>query len=222
MEVAVQMARIAEEDGITTIVSTPHFRPNDENTDLVAIHERIYAGVEMLNHELKERGIAVEVLNGAEIAMSEKLPELADRDLLPTLGDGKHILVELPIATWAAYAEQVLFELQVRGYTPVIAHFERLASAPVREIKPEDLVARGMKIQVNCESLQGKRGRDVAKLATRLLKQGLVHALGSDAHDPVDAPPLLTPCRRAVERAGGRGTFERLTGASAAEIVGRG
>lgn len=221
METAIRMARIAEEDGIRTIVSTPHFRPERLGDSVAEMYEILHSAVDVLNAELRERGIDVEVVTGAEVAMSERLPELAAEGLLPTLAGTRNVLVELPMSTYAAYAEDVLFQLQLKGYRPIIAHFERMAAAPVKSISPRVLDERGIRLQVNCESLQGRRGRAVQELAGRLLHDGLAAALGSDAHDPDDTPPRLTPCRAAVERAGGAGTFERLTTTRPAALIGR-
>ncbi|MGD9494758.1 MAG: tyrosine-protein phosphatase [Armatimonadota bacterium] len=222
IDIAVRMAEIAASDGIRIIVSTPHLRPADLGTDeLVARLELMRAGVARLNRVLSERGIEMEVVGGAEVQLWESLPELAELGLLPTLGEGRHVLIELPIVSPATYAEQVLFALQLRGYRPVIAHFERMASAPVQETRAADLVARGIKLQVNAESLAGRRGREVQRAAQDLVRRGLVSALRSDAHDPEHSPPLLSGCRRAVNRAGGRGAFERLTWDSPLEIIGR-
>ncbi|MBD3292561.1 MAG: hypothetical protein GF393_06525 [Armatimonadia bacterium] len=221
MDAAVRMAQIAEEDGITTIVSTPHYRPERLGDELEEMYALLHSAVDTLNAELQERGVNVEVLHGAEVSMCEQLPDLADRGLLPTLGEGKHVLVELPATTYAAYAEDVLFKLQLKGYKPVIAHFERLADAPVRKISPRVLVERNIKLQMNCESLLGRRGRTVSDMAQRLLKDDLVAALGSDAHDPDETPPRLTPCRGAVERVGGSGTFDRITKRRPLAIIGR-
>ena len=219
MEVAVQMARIAEADGIRTIVSTPHFRPDRMGDEAARMYDLLHSAVETLNAELQQRGVEIEVLTGAEVAMSEMLPELADRKLLPTIAGTRHVLIELPQTTYAPWAEDMLFKLQLKGYTPVIAHFERLADAPVKHVDPSILRERGIKIQVNCESLMGKRGRNVQDLAQRLLREELASGLGTDAHDPENSPPLLTPCRPMVDRVAGRGTFDLLTTHSAAEII---
>ena len=220
-EIALRMARIAQKDGIKIICSTPHLRPEqlgEKIGDTVAL---MTEGVDSLNSLLEQEGIDVEVVGGAEIQLTEDLPELAAAGLLPTLGDGRHLLVELPISSYAAYAEQVLFKLQLQGFVPVIAHFERLATAPVNEIRPEELVQRGIKLQVNCESLRGKRGREVTRAAEKLLRKDLASGLGSDAHDPDDSPPILGRSRGAVDRLGGRGTFKRLTWERPLEIIGR-
>jgi len=161
------------------------------------------------------------VVGGAELQMLESLPELGEMGRLPTLGEGRHLVIELPMTGYAAYAEQVLFELALQGYVPVLAHFERQASAPSDDIDPVVMVERGYKLQVNCESLKGRRGRDVTNLARRLIKEGLAACLGSDAHDAHDKPPGLSVCRRDVERLGGRGAFERLTWELPLGIIGR-
>ena len=221
IEIAVRMAEIAAADGIRIIVSTPHFRPEALGDRLPEVCDLMRAGVAELNRVLRQRGIDLEVVGGAEVQLWEGLPDLADAGLLPTLGEGRHVLVELPIASYATYAEQVLFALQLRGLQPVIAHFERMASAPTQEFDAEALVSRGLKLQVNCESLQGRRGRAVQSAARDLIRRGLAAGLGSDAHDPEDSPPRLSACRRAVNRAGGRGAFERLTWEQPLEIIGR-
>jgi len=221
IEIAVEMAEIAAADGIRIIVSTPHFRPEALGSRLPDVCALLREGVAELNRVLRERGIDVEVVGGAEVQLWEGLPDLADAGLLPTLGEGRHVLIELPIASYATYAEQVLFALQLKGLQPVIAHFERMAVAPAQEFDAEALVARGLKLQVNCESLQGRRGKPVQRAARDLIRNGLAAGLGSDAHDPEDSPPRLSDCRRTVNRAGGRGTFERLTWEQPLEIIGR-
>jgi protein-tyrosine phosphatase len=221
MDAAVRMAQVAEEDGITTIVSTPHFRADDLGDEVEEMYETIHSAVDTLNEVLQERGVGVEVVPGAEVGMSEQLPELADAGLLPTLGGGKHVMVELPLTSYAAYAEDILFKLQLKGYKPVIAHFERMAGAAVPKISPRVLQERGIKLQLNCESLRGKRGQAVADMGRRLLKDDLVAVLGSDAHDPDKSPPQLTPCRGIVERTGGSGTFDRITLKRPMQMLGR-
>lgn len=222
IEVAVQMAQIAAADGIRIIASTPHFRPHALGERAAEVVELMRVGVHELNRVLAERGIDVEIVPGAEVQLDDSLPELAERGMLPTLGEGRHVLIELPVTTYASFAEEVLFALQLKGFSPVIAHFERLALAAVRDIRPEALVGRGIKLQVNCESLAGRRGRAIARAARDLLRRDLVSCLGTDAHDPDDSPPLMSGARRAIERAGGRGSFERLTWDEPLHILGRG
>jgi len=217
IEVAVRMAEMAAADGVTIIVATPHFREQHMETGMPEIAE----GVARLNEVLAERGVDIEVVGGAEVQMSEKLPELARRGLLPTLGGGSHVLVELPMMGHAFYAEHVLFELALQGLTPVLAHFERTATLPVGALEAEEMVARGYALQVNCRGLLGGRGEQVTALARRLVREGLASVLASDCHDCGDRAPGLTRCRRLVEQLGGLGAFEELTWENPARILGR-
>lgn len=217
-EVAVRMAEVAAEDGTRIIVSTPHFRESHMQEDWLP---RLRDAVAELNGLLAMRDIPIEVVGGAEVEMSDMLLEVARKGWLPTIGDSKHVLIELPITSYAAYAEDVLFKLALQGYTPVLAHFERLALAVSRPSDPRTLVERGYKIQVNCESLRGKRGPEVQSLARTLIREDMASCLGSDAHDPDDRPPGLSACRRDVEQMGGRGNFDLLTWDSPLEIIGR-
>lgn len=217
-EVAVRMAQVAADDGTRIIVSTPHFREMHMQEDWMP---RLREAIAELNELLVARGIPIEVVGGAEVGMCEMLPDVARKGWLPTLGDSRHVLIELPITSYAAYAEDVLFKLALQGYTPVLAHFERLALAVSEPSDPRTLVDRGYKIQVNCESLHGKRGSEVQNLARELIRGDLVACLGSDAHDPDDRMPGLSGCRRPVDQMGGRGSFDRLTWDSPLEVIGR-
>jgi protein-tyrosine phosphatase len=113
----------------------------------------------------------------------------------------------------------VLFELDLQGLTPVLAHFERSAGLLEGSIEAEDLVERGYLLQVNCENLLGRRTPEVTALARRLVRDGLAAVLASDCHDAELRPPGLTRCRKLADRLGGDGTFERLTWHNPARII---
>ena len=80
------------------------------------------------------------------------------------------------------YEGQALFELQVAGYVPVIAHFERYPYYHGNFQKVAELRERNIKIQVNLGSLSGHYGGGIQKMAEELIQKGLVDFLGSDCH----------------------------------------
>jgi tyrosine-protein phosphatase YwqE len=80
------------------------------------------------------------------------------------------------------YEAQALFELQVAGYVPVLAHFERYPFYHGDFEKVEQLRERNIKIQVNLGSLTGHYGPRVRKMAEELIQKGLVDFLSSDCH----------------------------------------
>jgi protein-tyrosine phosphatase len=98
------------------------------------------------------------------------------------MNGSRYALVEMPFYGYPDYVEEVLFQLQLRGIRPVLAHPER-AEAVQRD--PEflaRLVERGMLSQVTAGSVVGHFGGRVERLTQTLLRRGLVHVLASDAH----------------------------------------
>ncbi|PKM44120.1 MAG: hypothetical protein CVV03_07955 [Firmicutes bacterium HGW-Firmicutes-8] len=179
METALAMARIAVEDGITTMVATPHFIEGsmENNRDL------ILGKVTEFQRVLYEVNILLKVLPGCEVFLSPDTPARLQKGELMTVNNkGKHLLVELPLQCVPSYAEQVLFDLKVMGVTPVIAHPERnveLAGKPELFL---NLVNRGCLMQINGGSINGLYGKKVQKAARILIINGLIHFIGSDGH----------------------------------------
>ncbi|WP_027356953.1 tyrosine-protein phosphatase [Desulfofundulus thermocisternus] len=193
---ALSMAWLAVEDGIESLVATPHingqYRP--ERGFLLGV-------VEQLNNLLLKYGIPLQVLPGAEYLLEPDLPERLDRGELITINDGgRYLLVELPAAFVPPYTERVLYELQLRGVTPVIAHPERHASFCRRPELLQALVSRGMAAQVTAGSLTGMFGREAARMAFYFLEHGLAHLVASDAHSSTGRKPVLSPALAEVER----------------------
>ena len=196
LEASVLMATTAAAAGIRTITATPHVSnryPNEPEVIARAIGE--------VNVALARRGIAVAVLPGAEIA-TERLGQLTDERLRSlALGGGTgSLLIETPYSGAAPFLEQALFDLQVRGFRPMLGHPER--SLAMRE-KPErlaEIVGRGVAVCVNAGSLAGQFGTRTQKLAFDFLRMGLVHVIASDSHDSTRRPPDLRPGLEAIAR----------------------
>ena len=185
-EMSLAMARVAVDDGIRTIVATPHV--NDAyNVDLEAIGR--LAGE--LNVLFARAEIPLAVLAGAELAMT-RVADMTDVDLTAaSLGSGSSVLIESPYAPTLAFLDELLFDLQVRGFRPVLAHPERCPAFQRDIDRLSQLVQRGVLCSVNAGSMAGMFGTRVRRFVLQLLREGLVHDVASDAHDPVRRPPAL-------------------------------
>lgn len=178
---ALAAARQALSFGVHSIVATPHIIPGVfDNT-----RERILAQVAQLQAVLTAAGVPVCVFPGAEYYLEPELPEKLDRGELLTLADqGRHLLVELPTAGVPPYAGQVLFDLLVRGVTPVLAHPERSRELVAEPERMYRLVAQGVLVQVTAGSLTGLFGREARAAAELFVRQHWVHFVASDLHGP--------------------------------------
>ena len=173
------MVRQLHEAGFKTLIATPHVLEGRTSLSV----EEILATTEQVRQSVAEAGIPVEILPGAENYIFPDLGKWTREGKLMTLGNaGKYLLVEFPMLEIPHYTDQVFFELQVLGITPVLAHPERnkgLADEPERLV---DWANKGILFQLNIRSLSGHYGPQAKQLAEILLSSDLIHFVGSDTH----------------------------------------
>ena len=193
-EEAYQMLEIAANDGITLLAATPHFMEGW----FMPPPAEIKAGVEHLNQYADQHGLKIQVLPGMEVALSPEIPRWLKENRLLTLNDeGKYLLVELPANEVPIYTASILFELQLRGIKPILAHPERNRAIADNPAWLLEQVQHGALTQITAGSLLGRFGKKTQRIAQELLSAGAVHGLGSDAHSGRHRTPTL---RTAVER----------------------
>ena len=200
LEDSVEMAWRATKSGTETMLCTPHRKDIIENHSVQYIQELL----DKLRLELDERGIEIKLFLGMENHLDLELPEALANGQALRINGTRYAMVELPYLGYPIYVDNVLYQLQVQGITPVLAHPERVQAI---QQKPELLagfVERGMLSQITAGSVAGQFGGKVKKLARDLLKQGLVHVLASDAHFPEGprSPVLTEGVEAAVEIVG--------------------
>lgn len=205
-EESLAMARMAAADGVRVIVATPHVSDQYDYPAPDLIREL----TGRLNGLIQQEGLGLRVLPGAEVRTSPELVEALQAGKVMTLADrGKCVLVELPSSSQAVYAGDLFFRMQVAGYTPVIAHAERVDWLRAQPQLLREFKDRGVRLQINAESVSGAAGRGMRLQALRLAKEGLADVLGSDGHNVNSRKPLLTVAQRNLR--GRRGLFEALT-----------
>jgi protein-tyrosine phosphatase len=204
-EKSIALCRSLVGDGIETAVATPHLIDGVfEN-----ISSRVGPLVDELNGRLRRADIALTVLPGAEVDFSSRYA--AERtDELPSLGGGRAVLLEMPVAVIPPAISQTIFALRSRGFFPVFAHPERNELIQDRPGLVREWLGSGALLQLDGDSLLGVWGKRTQACAEHLLRRGLFHAMASDAHSTEKRPPRLT---EALERA------VALVGEGARELV---
>ena len=76
----------------------------------------------------------------------------------------------------------MVFELQLKGYTPVLAHPERYVYYHSTPHIYKELHDQGLLFQVNLLSLAGYYQSNIKEMAWKLLENGMVDLIGSDLH----------------------------------------
>jgi protein-tyrosine phosphatase len=149
------------------------------------------AEIATLQSALDAAGIPLKLLPGIEIFMTPETPADLAAGRAWTLAGSRYILVEIPYQPWPVYTEQVLFELQVAGYTPILAHPERYVALQHDPNRMYTLAERGVLGQVTGEALTGGNGAAVRECALTLLEHGLVQFIASDGHRAASRRPVV-------------------------------
>lgn len=197
LEEAVEMARIAEEEGIERIVATPHlFRENYLYEDLGIIEEKR----KELHRALEAGNIHVQLFCGAEVHIAHNLMEeiRKNRSSL-VINRSSYMFVEFPSRHVFSGVKELFFELMSEGIIPIIAHPERNSVFVRNPSFLYELVQMGSLAQANRGSLSGIYGREAEQAVCRFLEMNLIHFIGSDGHNTNALAPRLSEAKKMAE-----------------------
>lgn len=216
IEEALGIATQLYEAGFKTVIATPHVM---EGRDYLT-PERILEATDYLNEVLRVQGIPMTVLLGSENYIFPDMARWLTEGKLLTLGNKeKYVLVELPMSEIPHYTDQVFFELQVAGVTPVLAHPERnkrLVEEPERIITWAE---RGVLFQVDLRSLSGRYGPEAKELGLLMLESQLIHLIGSDAHRVAQSSDAYHLELELLRERASHEYFEAITGHNPQRII---
>lgn len=173
------MAKQAVEEGIDTIIATPHYIPNRyENPK-----QTILAKVEEVNEALEAAGIPLTVLPGQEPRIDGELLASMNAGKIISLANSNYIFIEFPSAHVPRYTEQLFYDLQTNGLIPVIVHPERNQEIIEHPNRLYQLVEKGALTQVTASSVCGDLGKKIKTFSNQLIEHNLTHFVASDAHN---------------------------------------
>ncbi len=216
LEIAAAMCRLAAADGCTALVATPHQRRggwwNCDAAALAALRRAVQ----------EEVGGEPVLFPGGEVHVDSQL--LAEIGRMPESGiqplaGSRYLLIEFDAAGRAREAIELVHELVVAGWRPILAHPEMLSWLADDPALVERLVELGATVQVTAMSLTGDFGRRPEADAWRLLEAGLVHFVASDAHDLYRRPPGLRRAYRAIAQRLGEEPARRLVSDNPRAVV---
>ena len=178
-EDSLALLKMAAESGTTDIIATPHIIEGTNHADW----QTILTKTEDLNRNAQDAGIPIRVYAGAELEMNwDILALLKTGQSNYCLAGSRYILVELPANTVPNYADEFLYELQIKELIPILAHPERHRYLAKHPRLLHQWLKNGALVQCNLGSFTGKFGAEVKNFAELLLTNNMVHFLGTDAH----------------------------------------
>ncbi|MEH7249815.1 CpsB/CapC family capsule biosynthesis tyrosine phosphatase, partial [Neobacillus niacini] len=148
-------------------------------------YQNILKMVEEVNRLLKEGDIPLNIYPGIEFHLHEDIRNDIENNIeqfLTLNNTGKYLLMEPPSSYYPSYTEEILYDLQSKGFKPILAHPERNKILRTNPSKIYDLVQQGILVQVTAGSITGLHGKRLKNFSLHLLNHDLVHFVSSDAH----------------------------------------
>lgn len=165
------------EIGFSQIITTPHIMHNVYENSFESINETHKQTL----IDLKNIGVEPKLKAAAEYMLDDNFLHLLHSGKMLTLGD-KHILIEMSYLSAPLQLFEIIFDIQVAGYVPILAHPERYNFYHGNFSQYQKLKNAGCKFQVNLLSSIGYYGTAVNEAASKLLQSGMIDFAGSDVH----------------------------------------
>lgn len=178
---SIVVIRKLKEYGYEKAVTTPHIM-NDtyRNTPEGILHR-----LNELKEYLVANGVEFEVEAAAEYYLDEAMAQRFESgERLLTFGN-RYLLFETNYITEPYLLKEFVFKAITNGYKPILAHPERYHFMTME--KAEELMDRGVLLQINLLSLSGYYGKPIQRLAEKMIEKQWVNFLGTDCHNPEHA-----------------------------------
>ncbi len=174
---AVALVQAMQRWGIERIIASPHvtfetFENNQETTDAAMAH---------LQQALDAKNIKIELSHSAENRLDDLFAKNFEEGTLMSMPN-KLLLIENSFMLEPWNLEQTIFDLQMKGFVPILAHPERYSYYHVKKDRYDTLHNAGAEFQINLLSLAGHYGKQEKKIAEWLIDKGYVRYIGTDLH----------------------------------------
>lgn len=178
IEESIELLREFENLGYKKVITTPHVMSDYyKNTP-----EIILQGLANLQEATQKEGLTIKIEAAAEYNLDADFESIIDANKILTFGKD-YILFELPFFQEPPMLNDIVWKLQTKGFSPVLAHVERYPFWFNNWEKIESLKDRGVLFQLNINSLTGHYGPEVKKVAEKLIDANYINFMGSDCHN---------------------------------------
>lgn len=185
------MISLAQSNGTTDIVLTPHYLIRDRQFGFLNKDEILFK-FSAFKALVAERYPEVRLYCGAEMFAVNNVEDVINDKQIITLNNSRYILVEFGFNDSLERTLEVVSKLVSFGLVPIIAHPERYSFLKESPTDAESFLQRGALLQINTTSLFGLSGEEAQSAVMEFLKRKWVSFAASDAHNPYRRTPDLS------------------------------
>lgn len=186
IKTTVQMLELAHEDGIKTLVCTPHYHPVKCKLPQAEIERRV-GEIEKIAVQLYDD---FKMYSGREVFYSQDMPRTIKQRGM-TINHSRYVLVEFDYTSSRQTIRNGVVNILNEGLIPIVSHMERYPSVMLNEDIVGELKELGAIVQINADSLVNEEGSDAKRLAKHLLKKRLVDVIATNAHTAGRRCPIM-------------------------------
>lgn len=206
LEETKEMLKTACREGIRTIIATPHYHIGHCTAEVPELKKRFRQAQEAA----REINADFKLYLGTELYYHYDAPAGLENGEILTMAGSSYVLTEFPPRQEFSAMREGLKRLQLSGYTPVLAHAERYECLYGKTDLAESLTDMGCLLQVNASAVVGGQGGRTKRFIRKLMKEGWVHLVGTDAHGSTSRAPLMRECALYLEKKYGKEYAEQL------------
>lgn len=173
--------------GYNKVIITPHFQfPRFQNDE-----DDIRRRYEEVKRAAKEAGVKIELSGiGGEYRIDSGFAQRMENPRFLLVGN-KYVLVEFSLHQQMMGCDELIFDMQMKGYDIILAHPERYPYLNIDGSRMEQLLNQGVYLQCNVLSFGGFYGEDAKRKAYAMVERGWVSFLGTDTHNTLYCQALL-------------------------------
>ncbi len=191
VETSLKMLSVSKENGVDTVLLTPHCHPRSQE-HIDAFLERRDSAFKTLSSEIKKQEFpkilpASEIRIYADFHKYKRLEELC-------ISGTNYILLEMPYELWKDYAFEEIYQLTRLGFKPIMAHLDRFLD---QQKHFREIFSLGSLVQMNTSAFLETATR---KKMAKFFETGHIHVLGSDTHNLDDRPPDMAEAYDVIAR----------------------
>ena len=207
IEETICLVKEAEKVGFEAIISTSHYMEGYYETNTP---ER-EVWINVIYQKLQDEKVKMKLYMGNEIYLSDQIVQLLAEEKASTINDTSYVLFEMPLNIEPLNLYNVVYEMIQNKLIPILAHPERYTFVQQSPEIIQKLIEKGVLMQANYASIDGYYGKKAQVIVKKILKNNMVHFLGSDVHRPNTIYPKIPQILTKLENIIGKEKLEQIT-----------
>lgn len=216
VEESLQMLRLMYDEGIREAILTPHYHRGHAQADVEVIRRHFDELCECARSD--DKAGAIKLWLGCELYYYPSAVDWLDEGRVLSLGSSRYVLLEFGYTMEKRLINEGISNVVRAGYIPVIAHVERYRGLKFSLSNVSELIEMGALIQVNSEAVGSGFNRE-RSFVRKLLKNGMVDFVATDAHDTHERAPKLFRAASYISRHYGEDCCRKIFCDNAAETI---